>query len=79
MGAGGQVCTHFTDADGIVGITGSGPLKVGESVGVDSLKFGQGSNNFLATNPGDNFVTDLGLDATPGQLQGIGVFGARQE
>ncbi len=63
----------------MAGITGAGPLKVGETVGVDSLKFGRGSNNFLATNPGDNFVTDLGLDATPGQLQGIGVFGAKQQ
>lgn len=61
----------------MAGITGAGPLKVGEKVGVDSLKFGRGSNNFLATNPGDNFVTDLGLGATPGQLQGIGVFGAK--
>jgi len=79
VGGGGQVFTHFTNADGVAGITGAGPLKVGESVGVDSLKFGQGGNNFLATNPGDNFVTDLGLDATPGQLQGIGVFGAKQD
>ncbi len=79
VGGGGQVFTHYTDADGIAGITGVGPLNVGDSVGVGSLKFGQGSNNFLARAPGDNFVTDLGVDATPRQLEGIGVFGTRQQ
>jgi hypothetical protein len=79
VGGGGQVFTHYTDADGVAGITGVGPLNVGDSVGVGSLKFGQGGNSFLAGAPGDNFVTDLGLDATSRQLEGIGVFGGRQQ
>lgn len=79
VGGGGQVFTHYTDAEGVVGITGVGPLNVSDSVGVGSLKFGQGGNNFLARAPGDNFVTDRGLDATPLQIEGIGAFGARQQ
>ena len=79
VGGGGQVFTHFTDADGVAGIAGVGPLGVGESVGVGSLKFGQGSNKFLAGASGDNFVTDLGIGASSRQLEGIGVFGAKQQ
>ena len=79
VGGGGQAFTHFTDVDGVAGIAGVGPLKIGDSVGVGGLKFGQGGNSFLSRAPGDNFVTDLGLDATPRQLEGIGVFGAKQQ
>ena len=45
---------------------------------VDALKFGRGSNDFLASAPGDNFVTDLGKDASPRQLASIGVFGEKR-
>ena len=79
VGGGGTIFTHFTDETGAVGISGTKPLAVGQSVGVDSLKFGQGSNSFLAKSAGDNFVTDLGIEATPGQLNGIGVFGSKQQ
>jgi hypothetical protein len=60
--------THFTDETGAVGITGTKPLAVGDSVEVGQLSFGKGQNNFLANAPGDNFVTDLPSTATPGQL-----------
>ena len=33
----------------------------------------------MARNPGDNFVTDLGIDASPRELESIGVFGAKQQ
>jgi hypothetical protein len=79
VGSSGQIFTHFTDADGVAGIAGVGPLNVGESVGVGSLKFGQGGNRFLAGAAGDNFVTDLGVNASARQLEGIGVFGAKQQ
>lgn len=55
-----------------------GPLKVGESVGVKTLKF-SGNNPLMARAAGDNFVTDLGLDASPRELEGIGVFGDKQQ
>jgi hypothetical protein len=73
--------THFTNADGVRGITGVNPdnLEVGESVSVKAIKFGEGSNTFMAENPGDIFVTDLGPEASQGQLEGIGVFGDRQD
>ena len=71
--------THFTDEAGAVGITGTRPLAVGDSVGVGQLSFGKGQNNFLANAPGDNFVTDLPSTASPGQLNGIGVLGTKQQ
>jgi hypothetical protein len=54
-------------------------MAVGETRAVGSLQFGQGSNEFMATKSGDIFATDLGPDATPGQLGRIGVFGDRQD
>ena len=54
-------------------------LKVGQRVGVNSLRFGQGSTDFLATQPGDIFVTDVGPGASAGQLEHLGVFGERQD
>jgi hypothetical protein len=79
VGGGGTVFTHFTDEAGAVGISGTRPLAVGESVGVGGLKFGTGNNGFLANRAGDNFVTDLGADATSGQLNQIGVWGSKQQ
>ncbi len=75
----GRTFTHFTDEGGAVGISGTKPLAVGDSVGVDQLSFAKGENPFLASEPGRVFVTDLGPGATPRQLEGIGVFGARQQ
>jgi RHS repeat-associated protein len=77
---GGTLLSHFTNADGIRGITGLAPeeLVVGRPVTVQRLTFGRGSNSFLAYAEGDIFATDLGPDATMGQLQSIGVFGDRQ-
>lgn len=71
--------THFTDEAGAVGITGTKPLAVGESLEVGQLSFGKGQNDFLANAPGDIFVTDLPPTASPGQLNGIGVFGRKQQ
>ncbi len=76
---GGTVFTHFTDAAGAEGISGVAPLKVGDSVSVDRLAFGQSENSFQASALGDNFVTDLSKDATPRELDAIGVFGEKQQ
>jgi hypothetical protein len=72
--------THFTDASGVQGITGLNPggLAPGQSATVSQLQFGIGQNSYLANAPGDSFVTNLPASATSGQLQQIGVFGARQ-
>jgi hypothetical protein len=43
-----------------------------------SGQLGQGSTDFLATQPGDIFVTDVGPGASAGQLERLGIFGARQ-
>ncbi len=75
---GGTVFTHFTDTAGLQGITGLESVAAGETTTVGRLTFGMGQNSFLANAPGDIFITDLGANATAGQLNGIGVFGARQ-
>jgi hypothetical protein len=69
----------FTDGQGANGISGVDPnaLAVGNTVQVNGLQFRQGANPFMAEQPGDIFVTDLGLDATQGQLGRIGVMGDR--
>lgn len=77
-GGGGRVFTDFTDEAGAAGITGTRPLAVGQSAEVRQLTFAKGNNPFLV-GEGRIGVTDLGLDATPGQLNGIDVFGARQQ
>ncbi|WP_230195997.1 polymorphic toxin-type HINT domain-containing protein [Streptomyces coriariae] len=77
---GGTIFSHFTDGGGVQGIAGvdvSG-MAVGDTMEVGSLRFGTGSNDFMTTSPGDNFVTDLGRDATDGQLGRLGVFGDRR-
>jgi len=70
---------HFTDEIGAVGISGTKPLAVGESVDVGQLTFGKGQNSFQANSPGDIFVTELPASASSGQLNGIGVFPPRQQ
>lgn len=78
---GGRLFSHFTNAEGVRGITGidDDSLEVGQEVIVSELRFGQGVNSFLASEPGRLFVTLLGADATEGQLNQIGVFGDKQK
>jgi hypothetical protein len=73
----GTVFGHFTNAAGATGITGfdANSLSVGQSVYLSELCFGQGANDFMSSVAGDIFVTDLGADASVGQLARIGVFG----
>jgi len=77
----GRIINHFTDEVGIKGITGvsAETLEVGQSTVVQRASFGFGSNDYLANAPGagDIFVTDLPATASAGELNGIGVFGAR--
>jgi hypothetical protein len=78
---GGRIFTHFTDAEGLEGITGltAESLTAGQAIQVGELAFGAGQNPYLATQAGAIFVTELGPAATAGQLQQIGVFGAQQQ
>jgi len=79
-GGGGadRTYTHFTNEAGATGITGTRPLAVGERQVVNQLQFAKGQNSYII-GEGRIGVTDLGLDATPGQLDRIGVFGPRQQ
>jgi len=72
--------THFTDAEGLLGITGLDPasLSPGQTTTVSELNFGTGSNPYLAGQPGDNFVTDLSPSSSSLSLSQIGVFGDKQ-
>ncbi len=76
-----RIITHFTDAEGVKGITGLEPsdLTVGNTVTVNQIRFGVGRNPFNALNPGDIFVTELAPDATSRQLSFIGARGAKQQ
>jgi hypothetical protein len=74
----GSIFSHFTDAEGVQGITGLEGLAPGETAIVDELTFGMGENSFLAESNGDIFVTDLSADASSSALDQIGVFGERQ-
>jgi RHS repeat-associated protein len=74
---------HFTNIEGISGITGVDiktleNLKAGESMTVNELKFGQGTNTFMSNAINDIFVTDLPATSTARQLNDIGVFGNKQ-
>ncbi|MGL6137141.1 MAG: hypothetical protein ACRC2M_07605 [Planktothrix sp.] len=77
----GVIFSHFTNAEGFTGITGifGERLNVDQPFIVNMLRFGNGSNPFYAKEPGDIFITDLGSDATPGDLEQIGVFGEKQK
>jgi hypothetical protein len=77
----GRTFQHYTNAAGAQGITGievTG-LKVGQTVTVNQAKFGIGENDFLAQAHGDIFVTDIGVHASSGKLNQIGVFGDKQQ
>lgn len=75
-----RIFSHFTNAEGIQGITGidAANLQIGQQVFIKELKFGLGVNSFLSSAPGQIFVTELGIDATEGQLMNIGIFGNKQ-
>lgn len=78
-----RIFNHFTNLQGTSGITGVNPkalqnLKPGESITVDELNFGKGTNTFMANSANDIFVTDLPVTSGSGQLNNIGVFGDKQ-
>ncbi|MEM7594731.1 MAG: hypothetical protein AAF383_25080 [Cyanobacteria bacterium P01_A01_bin.83] len=75
-----RIFSHFTNAEGIQGIAGIDAvnLKINQQIFVEELKFGLGVNSFLSSAPGQIFVTELGIDASEGQLMNIGVFGNKQ-
>ncbi len=75
-----RIFSHFTNAIGVKGITGidGNTLKLYDQVNVNQLEFGLGVNSFLASQPGQIFVTELGINASEGQLMQIGVFGDKQ-
>ena len=75
-----RIFSHFTNANGCIGITGidGNNMKLYEQVFIHKLQFGVGVNSFLTSEPGQIFVSELGIDATEGQLMNIGVFGDKQ-
>ena len=75
-----RVFSHFINAIGVKGITGinGNTLQLYDRVYVSELRFEQGVNSFLSSEPSQIFVTELGIRATDGQLMQIGVFGDRQ-
>lgn len=75
-----RIFSHFTNAIGVKGITGidGSTLKLYDRVYIDKLQFGLGVNSFLSSELGQIFVTELGVEATDGQLMQIGVFGDKQ-
>ena len=75
-----RIFSHFTNELGVKGITGidGNTLKLYEQVCVNKLAFGLGKNPCLAGKLGEIFVTELGIDASEGQLMDIGVFGDKQ-
>ena len=75
-----RIFSHFTNAIGVEGITGidGNTLKLYDQVYANKLQFGLGVNSFLSSESGQIFVTELGVNATDGQLMQIGVFGDKQ-
>lgn len=75
-----RIFSHFTNALGVKGITGidGSTLQLYDQVYINKLEFGLGINSFLSSESGQIFVTELGVDATDGQLMQIGVFGDKQ-
>ena len=77
---GSGLMAHFTDAAGVTGITGVdvSTLTAGDKVVVQTVRFGQGVTSFLSER-GRIFVTELLPNVTSGQLNQVGVFGAKQQ
>jgi len=59
----GRLFSHFTNAEGVTGITGivGDSLDIGQQVIVSELRFKQGENDYLAWESGSIFVTELGI------------------
>lgn len=79
----GRMFSHFTNQAGIAGITGIddatlAAMKPGESILVNTLKFGKGKNSFMAGKEGDIFVTELRSGTSSRKLNQIGVFREKQ-
>ncbi|MFP4124808.1 hypothetical protein [Coleofasciculus sp.] len=57
----GRLFSHFTNAEGVTGITGivGDSLDTGQQVIVSELRLKQGENNYLAWESGSIFVTEL--------------------
>lgn len=77
---GDRIFSHFTNAQGVEGITGidGNKLKLYEQAYINKLQFGLGVNSFLTSEADRIFVTELGIDATDGQMMNIGVFGDKR-
>jgi hypothetical protein len=78
-----RIFTHFTNLEGVSGITGINTkifddMAVGQSITVNRIAFGSGTNSFLQNAPGDIFVTDFSSNLSKGALDQIGVFGDKQ-
>ena len=71
----GTTFYHYTSAEGVRGITGIDPgsLAVGETSIVNELRFGTGQSPFLAREPGDIFVTDMGPNPSDLQFAQLGI------
>lgn len=76
-----RLLTHFTDAEGLTGITGLDPgtLVAGQAEVIETIRFGAGLSSTFASSAGDIFVTELRPEAAAGQLMQIGVFGSKQQ
>lgn len=77
LSPGEQGTKYLLDKQGVIRPT-VGELAVGQTALVARLTFGYGHSTYLAENPGDIFVTEIGPEATPGQLMWIGVFADKQ-
>lgn len=75
------IFTHFTNTEGVEGITGLdvNSLVVGETVEINRIQFGEGRNPHLASSPGMNFVTDLAPDVSALRLSLTGIFTEKQQ
>ncbi len=76
-----RIVTHFTDSQGLAGITRLNPenLLVGEVVFLNTIRFGSGKSTTFARDKGDIFLTELASNVSAGQLMLIGVFGDKQQ
>lgn len=76
-----RILTHFTNSDGLIGITALNPdaLEVGKAVTIGTIRFGFWRSTQYAREDGDIFVTELGVQASTGGLMMIGVYGDKQQ
>jgi len=78
---GGRRFYHYTNEEGVKGITGISPeiLNVGDEIVLKELKFGSGKNEFLSSGEGRIFITEKGVESTPGALGRIGILPDKQK